>query len=248
MELLGKAVDSLNSDTVFGNTNAFESLKSVFQKDTEGAEIGEEDFDIRDDIVIDPETTDKIANYLWTYLEQTNALPCGFNERSAINCIWDFLKKTDQLDTICNRIVDEVDGKQPKSDFSSKDFFIKALKILPIETGKRIAWEKLKKGYIPPSRVPEVMREELFTKIFNEFPDKAVDYYKTCFDLFVKLMDKKLDETKTLTEPEAKLFVSLTLRCTEKNLSISDKWKEQLVQLVPSSVKDAESKRDLQEL
>lgn len=227
MKMLGQAIYNLNDDTN-KVMNEFESLK-------EALDTGSDNLKIDDDgcIVLDPETTDKIAICLWNHLEQMNKLPHGFYSFGVINCIWNFLKKKNQLEKISSKVIDEAKGLQPKSDFT-RYFLKKVIEFLPIETSKEIIWKIMTTDVITSTDIPEAIREELYTRLFNEFPENAIKaiHTKNCFDLFVNLMDKILEDTNViLSQEKGELLNKLAIKYQNQNKPIPDNWRKQLIKL-----------------
>lgn len=224
IKLLGKAVYTINSSTIRNSgTRNFNILISIFIENSTVL-LRKKRLNANDVEIID-----KIASYLWNHLERTNQLLEGFSHDEAIECIWDFLEKHKQLDKISNKLLAEIEGREPKSDFGH--FKIRALKILPIDVSKKIIWEELTTGYLMWEEIPETMREGFAGQLFYKAPEVAIKYceeeeYLNCF---ISLMDKKLDESEIHETHEIRLFTQLAQNY--KSEEMPKKWAQELERL-----------------
>lgn len=234
IELLAKAIYNVNEGTIVGSRiDNIKTLKSIFLKNKVQPRNRQVSFQNRQ---LSPEEiaiSDKVANHFWPHLERTGKLPQGFSDYETADGIWDLFEKNKDLEKIINRVIDEIDGKLDKSDFS-KFFSFRVLELseLPIETHRKVAWEILKDKIISPEDIREEVREELFAKLFYEFPEQAQYYCDNYFDLFARLMDETLKEKETVTDGQAKLLAELV---KEKNPA--ENWKIALRAIINDSVR-----------
>lgn len=188
---------------------------------------------ISDDIyglcfLLDPEEKcpeaieERITTFLWEELNRSGQFLhlSGMNTKTMMQ---EFLEKNHLFSQLVDRVILELIGKHPLTDFG-REFQKIVLKKLPIEKAKEIIWINLNGDQtIYVHNIPESIQDELLTRLFEENPNKTRQMCRHSFypEIFTKLMTLNLEGKGLKTVEEAALLFRMVVNCRYR---IPEKW------------------------
>jgi hypothetical protein len=121
------------------------------------------------------QTAEKVLNRVWAQFKCTGDMPQLIQNKLQYDSPW-YLEKNNLIPEIVSNVTAELTGQQPMSLYS-KLFLSIALKAMPLEEQKEVLWNNLTGiQTIMPYQIPDKCKQELFSRLRSEAPEKATSY------------------------------------------------------------------------
>lgn len=163
---------------------------------------------------------DRVRDILWNQFIETGTVPTAFIDVSmAITFDREYLEERGHYSMVVTRVIEEVEGKRPKSIYS-REFFTMAMETLPLEAQKELVWQAVMRELGCFLSIPEAFEKETLVRLYQEAPIIILKYFMKNYQMskFTTLMESIGDPS---SKEQAKLHHCYQLLKKQNSL---DSW------------------------